>query len=130
VAVSLAVGVVAGLLGWNGVGLGGGLLAGLIGHSLLDLSNTFGVAWLTPLSPRRFCLEWVFFIDVVVLAAMALTLGLVIPMWFHQERVPAFYAGSFFAFLVAYFLGKGVLRQRAGRLSPGAKSLVPSALVP
>src|SRR6516164_1443007 len=43
-AFSLGLGVVATLLGWKGIELGAGLLAGLIGHTLLDLTNTYGVA--------------------------------------------------------------------------------------
>src|SRR5689334_2978154 len=61
------------LLGWRGIEIGIGLLAGLLGHSLLDLTNTYGVAWLTPFSRRRVCFEWVFFIDVIVLVALAAT---------------------------------------------------------
>src|SRR5215468_216664 len=52
---------IAALLGWRGIEVGMGLFAGFVGHSLLDLTNTYGVAWLTPFSRRRFCLEWVFF---------------------------------------------------------------------
>src|SRR5262249_15935669 len=70
---SIAVGTVAVFLGWSGVELGGGLLAGLHGHSLLDLTNTYGVAWFAPFSRRRFCLEWLFFIDSFVLTGLALT---------------------------------------------------------
>jgi membrane-bound metal-dependent hydrolase YbcI (DUF457 family) len=129
-AASLAAGGVVGLFGWNGFELGGGLLAGLIGHSLLDLTNTFGVAWFTPFSHRRFCLEWVFFIDAVFLAAIAVTLAFVVPTLLRQGEASGSYAVAFLAFLSAYILGKGILRQRAGRSSPHAKSLVPSALVP
>lgn len=129
-AMSLGVGAVATLSGWNGLELGGGLLAGFTGHSLLDLTNTFGVAWLTPLSRRRFCLEWVFFIDAIVLAVIAVSLTVVIPFWLHWGEVPLLYSVSCLAFLAVYFLGKGVLRRRAGKFSPKAKSLVPSALVP
>jgi membrane-bound metal-dependent hydrolase YbcI (DUF457 family) len=56
-AASSAAGEVADSWGWNGVELGEGLFAGLMGHSLLDLTNTYGVAWFTPFSRRRFCLE-------------------------------------------------------------------------
>jgi membrane-bound metal-dependent hydrolase YbcI (DUF457 family) len=129
-AASCATGAVGAVFGWSGWELGGGLLAGLLGHSLLDLTNTFGVAWLTPFSRRRGCLEWVFFIDATVLAALAVTLALVIPAWFRNEGVPRSYALSFLACLLAYVLGKGVLRRRAGRFCPQASSLVPSALVP
>jgi membrane-bound metal-dependent hydrolase YbcI (DUF457 family) len=130
VALSIAAGGAAALFGLNGVELGVGLLAGMVIHSLLDVTNTYGVAWLLPFSRRRFCVEWLFFIDAVVLAAITVALTVVIPRWIHQEDVPAWYAGSFFAFLAAYVLTKGALRRRAGMFCPGSKSLVPSALVP
>jgi len=129
-ALSLGVGAAAAVFGWRGVELGVGLLAGFLGHSLLDLTNTFGVAWFTPFSRRRFCLEWVFFIDAVVLTGIAATLAVVIPIWLRQGEVPARYAVAFLVGLCAYILVKGLLRRRAGRFCPGAKSLVPSALVP
>jgi membrane-bound metal-dependent hydrolase YbcI (DUF457 family) len=128
-AFSIAAGVLGTLLGWKGDELGAGLLAGLIGHSLLDVTNTFGVAWLTPFSKRRLCVEWVFFIDLVVLAGTAATLGLVIPSWLRQGDVPGRYAITFLVGLFAYVLVKGMLRRRAGRRCPQARSLVPSALV-
>jgi hypothetical protein len=118
------------LLGWNGVELGGGLFLGFSGHSLLDMTNTFGVAWLTPFSRRRICLEWVFFIDTVVLVALAAALALVLPSWLRNGDAPGIYAMACLSFLAAYVLGKGLLRRRAGKLFPQAKSLVPSALVP
>jgi membrane-bound metal-dependent hydrolase YbcI (DUF457 family) len=127
---SLAVGLAAAGIGWNEVALGGGVLAGLLFHSLLDLCNTFGVAFLLPFSHRRFCLEWVFFIDLVVLLALAVTLTFVVPAWFRKGEVPPIYSISLFVFLSAYILGKGWFRKRAGSLFPDAKSLVPSALVP
>jgi membrane-bound metal-dependent hydrolase YbcI (DUF457 family) len=129
-AVSAVAGMAAAWSGLNGIELCGGLLAGMLIHSFLDITNTFGVAWLTPFSRRRVCVEWVFFIDAVVLTAIAVTLAGVIPLWLHGEDVPAWYAGSFFAFLVAYVLGKGALRHRTGSFCPESKSLVPSALVP
>jgi membrane-bound metal-dependent hydrolase YbcI (DUF457 family) len=129
-ALSFAIGSVAVLCGWNGVEIGGGLLAGLLGHSLLDLTNTFGVAWLLPFSRHRFCLEWVFFIDAVILTGTAATLALVIPIWLRLGQLPALDAAAFLASLCAYVLCKAALRSRAERLCPGAKSLVPSALVP
>jgi membrane-bound metal-dependent hydrolase YbcI (DUF457 family) len=121
---------VATLLGCRGVEVGLGLFAGFLGHSLLDLTNTYGVAWLTPFSRRRFCLEWVFFIDAVVFAGLAIALAVVVPVWFRQGRVPGIYAIAFFGFLALYVVGKGVLRRRAGAFCPDSKSLVPSALVP
>jgi membrane-bound metal-dependent hydrolase YbcI (DUF457 family) len=129
-AVAVLAGGLATYVGWNGVEIGGGLLAGLVGHSLLDLTNTFGVALFVPFSWRRFCLEWVFFIDATVLATMGLTLALVLPIWFGNAEISGAYTAAFFIFLCGYILGKGVLRRRAGRFTPEAKSLAPSALVP
>jgi membrane-bound metal-dependent hydrolase YbcI (DUF457 family) len=121
---------IATLLGWRGMELGMGLLAGLIGHSLLDLTNTYGVAWLTPFSRRRFCLEWVFFIDAIILISLAVALSLVVQTWFRQGLVPGIYAIAFFGFLAFYIVSKAFLRRRAGAFCPGSRSLVPSALVP
>jgi membrane-bound metal-dependent hydrolase YbcI (DUF457 family) len=128
--ISLAIGALAVSLGWRGFELGAGLLAGLVGHSALDITNTFGVAWLAPFSRRRFFLEWVFFIDAVVLVGVAGTLAFVIPAWLQRGDVSARYAAGFLASLSAYVLSKGMLRRRAGRFCREAMSLVPSALVP
>jgi membrane-bound metal-dependent hydrolase YbcI (DUF457 family) len=127
---SIAAGTVAALFGWNGVELGGGLLAGLVFHSLLDLTNTFGVALFLPFSRRRFCLEWVFFIDAVILAAVVISVAVVLPRILRNEPVSLSYPVAFLAFLSAYVLGKSVLRRRAAVFCPRAFSLVPSALVP
>ncbi len=129
-AFSAATAFIAALLGWRGIEVGMGLLAGVMGHTLLDLTNTYGVAWLTPFSRRRFCLEWVFFIDATVLLSLGVALGVVIPIWLREGLVPGTYAIAFFGFLVLYILSKGVLRWRAGAVCTHSKSLVPSALVP
>lgn len=127
---SILTGCLASLAGWKGLRLGGGVFAGLMGHSLLDLTNTYGVAWLLPFSRRRFCLEWVFFIDLITLLNLGITLALVIPAWLRGVTVPGIYAAAFFAFLTPYIFAKGLLRRRAGVLCSRTKSLVPSALVP
>ncbi len=44
------------------------LALGMAFHSLLDWTNTYGITLLAPFTRRRFCREWVFFIDGVVLA--------------------------------------------------------------
>ncbi len=129
-AFSVGAGLIAALLGWRGMEIGMGLLAGFMVHSVLDLTNTYGVAWLMPFSRRRVCLEWVFFIDATVLLSLGVALALVIPMWLRQGLVPGIYALAFFGFLALYVLGKGFLRRRAGAFCPDSKSLVPSALVP
>jgi membrane-bound metal-dependent hydrolase YbcI (DUF457 family) len=121
-AVSAGIGVLTAGLGARGFELGGGLFAGLAGHSLLDLCNTFGVALFAPFSRRRFCLEWVFFIDAVVLAATALALVLIGPGWFRDGEVQGYYAAGFFCFLMAYVLAKGALRNRAGEFVSAARA--------
>jgi membrane-bound metal-dependent hydrolase YbcI (DUF457 family) len=128
--VSAGTGFTAALLGGRGIEIGVGLFAGFMGHSLLDLTNTYGVAWLTPFSRRRICLEWVFFIDAIVLVALATTLTVVVNTWLRQGLVPGICAIGFFGFLALYVVSKAVLRTRAGAFCPGSKSLVPSAVVP
>jgi membrane-bound metal-dependent hydrolase YbcI (DUF457 family) len=130
IVLSIAWGIIASLIGWKGLEAGGGLFAGLTGHSLLDLTNTFGLAWLLPFSSRRICLAWVFFIDAVILLAMVATLAVLVPGLLRGDEVPVSYAAVFLAFLFVYILAKGMLRRRAGRLMPNAKSLAPSVLVP
>lgn len=113
--------------GWP-VGLG--LFAGLTVHTLLDFSNTLGVKLLAPFSRKRFCREWVFFIDACVVlltfAAGALTLQSLL----REGEVPPFLAVAFFAIMGVYFGAKGWLRRRAGRMAPEAITLIPSALWP
>ncbi len=46
-----------------------GLALGLVFHSVLDYSNTYGITLFAPFSRRRYCAEWVFFIDAVVIVA-------------------------------------------------------------
>jgi len=118
------------LLGLRGMEVGIGLFAGFLGHSLLDLTNTYGVAWFTPFSRRRFCLEWAFFIDAIVLVSLGVALAFAARMWLRQGLVPGIVAVAFLGFLAVYVLTKGVLRRRAGAFCPNSKSLVPSALVP
>jgi inner membrane protein len=127
---SVACGFMAWLGGLNGLELGGGLFVGLAVHSLLDLTNTYGVAWLFPFSRRRACLSWVFFIDAVVLVATAAMLVIVVPLSFKVGNVSPTYAIVFLAFLFAYILAKGMLRKRALGFCPNARSMTPSALVP
>ncbi|MCZ6688137.1 MAG: metal-dependent hydrolase [Planctomycetota bacterium] len=45
------------------------LVLGMLFHVALDVTNTYGITLFAPFSGRRFCLEWVFFIDAFVLAA-------------------------------------------------------------
>lgn len=95
------------VLGWDWA-LFFGLLAGLCAHILLDLFNTFGIQVLWPLTPRRFCLDAVFFIDTVAwsltLAFFALTLPDIV--------APGFAAICYVALLATYLTAKLHLQRR------------------
>jgi len=123
-------GVLAHHCGLDGLLAGSGLLAGLALHTLLDYSNTLGVTLLAPFSRKRFCLEWVFFIDAFVLALTILAAGFTLQAFYRRDTLPPTAAEIYFGTLAGYFVIKGLLRRRAGRLAPGALSIMPSALWP
>jgi membrane-bound metal-dependent hydrolase YbcI (DUF457 family) len=107
------------------------LALGMLFHSALDVTNTYGIRILAPFSSRRYCTEWVFFVDAVVVAATIPTLAWV--SWRLIEtgdagwKVQAAYSGA----MALYWLAKVALRRRAARLGPaGSLALLPSALVP
>ena len=83
-------------------------------HSLLDLTNTYGVAWFMPFSNRRFCLEWVFFIDAVVLASLGVVLGLILVLvtgWLPFDPICAILVAS-----NILWMGGKLIRQSVGGL--------------
>lgn len=100
---------------------------GMASHALLDLTNTYGVKLLYPFSRRRYCLEWVFFIDATVICASAVALASIWSTWLSPWKI----SGSYLAVLVLYWLLHAVLRTRAQRVSPAdTYSLMPSAVCP
>jgi len=107
------------------------LAAGLIVHSLMDMTNTYGVALFAPLGRRRFNLDWIFFIDAPLMAASVLALvPTVLSLW-GAWPVRAWPAIAYGGFLAAYWPVRWAIRRRAWRLSPeGTRSLVPSSLTP
>lgn len=110
---------------------GAALALGMLFHSFLDVTNTYGIRLLAPFSPRRYCTEWVFFVDSVVLLATIPAFA-----WVGYRlamardagwKVQAFYGAA----MAVYWLAKVALRKRAARLGPaGSLALLPSALVP
>lgn len=122
---------VPGLLGlqdnWISIGLAGGMLL----HSLGDLSNTYGVAIFAPISWRRYCLNWVFFIDApTFLAATAATIGTLLPMWQGLE-IPLWPSVFFASFVAVYWTAKWRLLRAVCRKCPAdTKSVLPDALFP
>src|SRR5262249_4470295 len=67
VLLGVSAGIAGQLAGLRGFWIGLGLTLGMVLHSLLDCTNTLGITLFAPLSRKRYCLEWVFFIDVAVL---------------------------------------------------------------
>ena len=100
-------------------------------HSVLDFTNTYGITLFAPFSRRRYCTEWVFFIDAVVIAASFVALA---GIWYHQQRYSELGYGVQLVYgtaMLAYWGIKLGLRHRGLRLSPPETlSLLPSALLP
>ncbi len=109
-------------------GAGLGLALGMLFHGLLDATNTYGITLLAPFTRRRYCAEWVFFIDATVAALTIAALAWVLSRWPEPGwKVQAAYT----ALLALYWSGKALLRRRAARLGPpGPLALLPSALLP
>jgi len=85
-------------------------LLGLWLHSLLDLTNTFGITVFWPLTARRFCFDAVFFIDTVAWTLTASCyVGEVIFEWPHTIAVYALLFASYVAF--KFFLHQRVQRK-------------------
>lgn len=108
------------------------LAAGAGVHVLLDVSNTYGVAWLAPRSMRRICLEWVFFIDSTV---VALCVGCLIVLARDMTHTGLAHAGGvclvFWLVVAAYGLLKASLRRAAiARAGQPVDSMIPSAMWP
>ena len=77
-------------------------LLGLWLHSLLDLTNTFGITVFWPVSVRRFCFDAVFFIDTVAWTLTAgCYVGEVVFNWPYSIPV---YASLFAGYVVFKFL--------------------------
>lgn len=128
-----------GLLGWLGLklfapewsGLAVGIAGGAAFHSLLDLANTFGVRILAPFSMRRFCWEWLFFIDSVVITLTIAALIPVLSSLLNAAAPPILISGAYCVALGAYIGIKAGLKRRAHRLwGAAAVAVIPSALTP
>jgi len=107
------------------------LFAGLLLHVMTDLTNSYGVQFWAPFSTRRICLDWVFFLDIVVflsslLAAVLIYFG---PEFDFTGRL--ILSSLYLGFLSMYWGTRYALRLRAQRLAlAGTKLLIPSGLLP
>ena len=118
-----------------GGGLALGLGLGMLGHVLLDVTNTTGVALFAPFSRKRFCLEWVYFTDKLVMLFSVTMLALVCWNWNQPDAdavlPPLLPPLALLFFVVVYWSLKGWLRQRAKKHAPPQTiSLVPQSWAP
>ncbi len=97
--------------------------AGLLLHMLLDLTNTYGISLLWPVSLKRFSLDAVFFIDAT---AWALTLLCSLAAYLTSSVVPLAVLVLLMALYVSF---KMVIRKKAMQ-KLGVRVLVPGALNP
>ncbi len=98
-------------------------LLGLWLHSLLDLTNTFGITVFWPVTARRFCFDSVFFIDTVAWSLTAgCYVGEVIIKWPYSISCYALLFSSYIVF--KFFLHAHVMRKL------GCRFAIPSALHP
>ena len=118
-------------LGFPGHHVALGLALGMCFHSVLDFSNTYGITLLAPFSDKRFCREWVFFIDLPVIAVTVAALYVIYSELARAKMPGLGLAYAYVAFLFVYWMVRIVLRRRAGRLAPeGTVSLLPTAFIP
>ena len=108
-----------------------GLTAGAMLHSLLDLINTYGIRIAAPFSMRRYCFEWLFFIDsIVLLLTVAALVPAVRSLVMGAEPSPAISA-AYVTSLLAYAGVKAVLKRRAERMAgTDVVSVIPSTFWP
>lgn len=92
-------------------------------HILLDVCNTFGVAWLWPLSRRKDCLDAVFFIDLTSWLITGIALATILMT--HNPRVAAVYA-----IVLAGYFGMKIFVQRYGMRAFHCSLAIPSGLHP
>jgi membrane-bound metal-dependent hydrolase YbcI (DUF457 family) len=102
--------------------------AGMLFHSVLDVTNTFGLMVFAPFSRRRMCTEWLFCVDAFATLTSGVALACV--LWADAEDRWRLGAGYLVCFL-AYWVLHARLRSAARRLAPvGTSSLIPTSVLP
>lgn len=109
-------------LGWNWGAFVAALGAFWL-HSALDLTNTFGIVPLAPLSRRRLSLDAVFFIDAV---AWAVTVAAIVALYTWKQA----WIGALYLAVLSAYLGLRLCQQKCvvGRL--GCLFAIPSSWHP
>lgn len=118
-------------IGWPWWSLATGVVIGMALHSVLDLTNTFGICLWLPFARGRRCLEWLFFIDLGVIALTMAAVVWIFSNGFHYEPVGWLPTAAWAFALVAWILWRARLRRHALTIAPtGTVALVPSAWLP
>lgn len=116
---------------WSWWSLATGVVVGMALHSALDLTNTFGISLWLPFARGRRCLEWLFFIDLGVIALTTMALIWIIAAGFPYAPVGWLPTTSWAIALTLWVLWRAMLHRRAARLAPsGTVALIPSAWLP
>ncbi len=112
---------------WAPVALGAGMLL----HTLMDATNTYGVALLAPLSRKRWCTEWVFFIDGIMITVSSGFLIAILAQSHGGQMVRPSLAAAYGTFVAVYWILRWLVHRRAACLAPaGMLSMIPSAVAP
>ncbi len=93
------------------------LLLGWMIHSLLDYSNTYGIALFYPISKKRYALDAIFFVDTTMLILTALMLYFQFALWL--------YLSLFLLYIIIKKVMQMVVKKRLG-----ATIVIPSAFNP
>lgn len=131
IAVVLAVSgglLIAGLAIWAQLAIG--LAIGMMMHVGLDLTNSYGVKCLWPLSQRRFAMDWIFFIDAYVIALCAMMLALQF-VFRSKEDVVTGLSIAFVAMLLFYVgLRRGIAAGAKRRLGSANALSASTSVIP
>ncbi len=129
VAVSVVVHLILSMVGIRDYRIAAGFGLGMIFHSLLDYSNTYGITLLAPFSRKRYCREWVFFIDVPLVLVSGAALVFVYRTILRGDVPGLWVASLYVGFLIVYWIIRIWLYRQAWRLSPqDTISLLPTAI--
>jgi len=108
-----------------------GLGAGMLLHSLMDLTNTYGIALFTPLGKKRYCSETIFFIDTFVVGLSLICFAFVITSIMSNAGLCIWIAFTYSVTMVLYWILHWRVRRQALHIAPcNTRSLIPSAMLP
>ena len=99
-----------------------GLAIGMAMHVGLDLTNSYGVRCLWPLSSKRFALDWIFFIDAMILAYTFIAAAIVALLINNQAAL--------FWVSIIYVAGLAMMVAARGWLAKRARAFVCRSQVP